>query len=651
VLIEVKPNWKKLEALYAPTPDEVFDSYSSDEQEALITDHFHEYAPRNLKIRDKDGALVPFKMNKSQLYLHWILQIQKRKTGRNRVIMLKGRQWGGSTYTEAWFYHETTKRFGCNTFIFSHEDKSTRTLYEMVERFHQHDDPHLRPVTGKSNAQELVFPLLDSKYEMATAGKKDAARSKRITLLHWSEMASSPNADGHKRGLLQTVPDKDGTAIVKESTANGVGNTFHEDWLDAINPETGWDEIGIFVPWYWHEEYRRKVPEGFERSPEEQELVAQYELDDEQLMFRRWKTRTMKGVVGNRADAFKQEYPMNWQEAFLFSGSNRFRASDLKEAEKHLRDPLAVYSVDMSEKPFKIVHNPRGELSIYEMPNKQERGLYGIGADVAKGLEHGDDSVGCAANMVTGETVWEWSGKIPSHEFGDLLNFLGHWTGQRVEICVETTGGYGDNTVKQLQRLHYSHLYYTERRNRDGSSERRVGFDTTKNSKPRLIAELDEDLINEPHVIVSKKTWVQMGTFVRKFNETNPHMAPKEEAQNGKHDDHVIARALASLLYHRRTPRAVGKKEKVRKRIIAATKSGLHHGEKLYRSFQAATNAAGPVLVKPAREQLDEIRTVDDMKRAVQQLREDSPIKAHKPHTDVSVPDLPARRQPRRLGG
>ena len=50
MLIEVKPNWKKLEALYAPmsTPD--FDAHSGDEQEAIVTDHFHAYAPRNLKI-------------------------------------------------------------------------------------------------------------------------------------------------------------------------------------------------------------------------------------------------------------------------------------------------------------------------------------------------------------------------------------------------------------------------------------------------------------------------------------------------------------------------------------------------------------------------------------------------------------------------
>ena len=524
MLIEVKPNWKKLEALYAPTPDRIFDKFSGDDQEECITDHFHEYAPRNLKIQSKglwesqgipDGKIIPFKMNRSQLYLHWILSIQKRKTGRVRAQILKGRQWGGSTYVEAEFYWQTTKRFGCNTFIFAHEDKSTKTLYEMVTRFHNHTHPDMRPVTGKTNAQELVFPNLDSKYEMATAGQKDTARSKRITLLHWSEMAASPNADGHKKGLLQTVPDSPDTAIIKESTANGVGNTFHSDWLEAIDPETGWEEIAIFIPWFWHEEYIKAVPDDFVRTPEEEELVLMFELSDQQLMFRRWKTRTMKGSVGNKEDAFKQEYPMNWQESFLFSGSNRFAASNLKAAEKFLRKPKHLFSVDMTEKPYRIVPNPRGELSVWEMPNKKERGLYGIGADVAKGLEHGDDSVACAASMVTGETTWEWSGKIPSHEFGDLLNFLGKWTGQRVEICVETTGGYGDNTVKQLQRLHYSHLYYSERRNRDGSTERRVGFDTTKNSKPRLIDELDEDLREEPHTIISKKTLAQMGWFVQ----------------------------------------------------------------------------------------------------------------------------------------
>jgi hypothetical protein len=647
MLIEVKPNWEYLEDLYAPMSKEKFDALSAEEQEELITDYFHEYAPRNLKIRDKDGALLPFKMNHSQLYLHWVLQVQKRKTGRNRVIMLKGRQWGGSTYTEAWFYHETTKRFGCNTFIFSHEEKSTRTLFEMVKRFHEHDDQNLRPVTGKTNAQELVFPLLDSKYEMATAGKKDAARSKRVTLLHWSEMASSPNADGHKKGLLQTVPDNDNTAIIKESTANGVGNTFHDDWLEAIKPETGWDEVAIFIPWFWHYEHKRKVPKDFVRSPQEEELAIQFGLDDEQLNFRRWKIRTMKSARStgaNREDAFKQEYPMTWQEAFLFSGANRFNASHMQVAEKHLKEPLAAYTIDTTNKPYKLIYNERGELKIWE---KRIVGVpYGIGADVAKGLEHGDNSVAYIVNLNTGETAASWAGKVPSHDFGDLLEYLGKMYGKRTEIAVESTGGYGDNTIQRLIKLRYSHLFQTRKRNRDGSFEHRIGFDTTKNSKPYLIDQLDEDLIEEPHVLRDPLLWDEMSTFVRKFNETSPGQPPKLEAMDSHHDDRVIARALASMLYHIRRPKKPKtKKEKQAKETQDKDQSKRAMGRDLYRIWSRKEPK------NPAAEEAKELRNMSDIKAAIKALRKDSPALSYKPKGDVAVPEPPSPKKPRKFGG
>ena len=114
------------------------------------------------------------------------------------------------------------------------------------------------------------------------------------------------------------------------------------------------------------------------------------------------------------------------------------------------------------------------------------------------------------------------------------------------------------------------------------------------------------------------------------------------------------------MLYHNHRPRRpVGEKEKARKRIIAATKSNLQHGQNLYRSFQVATNKSGPVITKPAKEQLDDIKTLDDIQRAVQELRDDSPLKAHKragneegfPETPPELRGPTGRRQTRRLGG
>src|SRR5699024_10343551 len=99
--------------------------------------------------------------------------------------------------------------------------------------------------------------------------------------------------------------------------ANGVGNLFHQKWVDA---EKGvGDFIAIFVPWYWQDEYRKDPPEGFELTAEELEYQRLYALDDAQMAWRRNKIAELKDAA-----LFKQEYPATAAEAFQMSGHDSF---------------------------------------------------------------------------------------------------------------------------------------------------------------------------------------------------------------------------------------------------------------------------------------------------------------------------------------
>ena len=80
---------------------------------------FEYYAPIALKIRPKVGKLVPFILNQAQQYLHLIAEKQMLDTGRIRILVLKGRQQGISTYIEGRFYWKTSHRSGCPRF-YSH---------------------------------------------------------------------------------------------------------------------------------------------------------------------------------------------------------------------------------------------------------------------------------------------------------------------------------------------------------------------------------------------------------------------------------------------------------------------------------------------------------------------------------------------------
>ena len=275
------------------------------------------YARNCLRIKTKPGELAPFEFNRAQEFIHERLEEQKAATGKVRALILKGRQQGCSTYVGARYYHATTWAEGRKTFILTHEDQATQNLFEMVNRYHEHCPAPVRPSTGAANAKELVFDVLDGGYKVGTAGTKGVGRSSTIQLFHGSEVAFWPHAETHAAGVLQAVPDVDGTEVILESTANGVGNLFHQKWQDA---ERGMgDFIAVFVPWYWQEEYRKTPPADFTLDAEEQEYAELYSLSLEQMAWRRNKIGELKDPA-----LFKQEYPATAAEAFQMSGHDSY---------------------------------------------------------------------------------------------------------------------------------------------------------------------------------------------------------------------------------------------------------------------------------------------------------------------------------------
>ena len=292
------------------------------DKRVLLRDDFELYARNCLFIRTKSGAVEPFVFNRAQRYIHERLEAQKAETGKVRALILKGRQQGCSTYVGGRFYHLSTWHKGLSTFILTHEDRATQNLFDMVNRYHEHCPEPVRPSTGASNAKELFFDKLDSGYKVGTAGTKGVGRSSTIQLFHGSEAAYWPHAETHAAGVLQAVPDIAGTEVIFESTANGIGNFFHQRWQDAERGES--DFIAIFVPWYWQEEYTKEVQPDFTMDEEEQLYQQQYGLTAGQILWRRNKISELRD-----ANLFKQEYPATASEAFQMSGHDSYIQPEL----------------------------------------------------------------------------------------------------------------------------------------------------------------------------------------------------------------------------------------------------------------------------------------------------------------------------------
>ena len=284
---------------------------------AQLKDDFPFFAERLLRIRAKSAVggqkVIPFRLNRAQLYLHSRLEEIRNERGRVRALVLKGRQQGCSTYIGGRFYHQTIFNRGIKTFIMAHKDDATNNLFTMVKRYHDaltSGSPYA-PSTSYSNRKELVFDKLDSSYALATAGGEGSGRSDTIDLFHGSESAFWTKADDIRAGAMQAA--ELALEVIFESTANGYDAMFYPMWQDAESGKNGY--VPIFIPWYWQDEYTAPVPAGFYLSEEDAEYQRLFKLSFEQMAWRARKTSELRDPL-----LFKQEYPATAAEAFQVTG-------------------------------------------------------------------------------------------------------------------------------------------------------------------------------------------------------------------------------------------------------------------------------------------------------------------------------------------
>lgn len=289
-------------------------------------DHdFPYYAEQCLIIRPKEGGKLPLILNQAQQHIHNSIETQLKETGKVRALILKGRQQGVSTYVEGRYYWKTSTQTGRSAFILTHEDRATRNLFKMAKRFHTDCPEYMRPEIEKSNAKELIFSGLDSGYELGTAGTKEVGRSQTVQYFHGSETAYWKNAANLTKGVLQTIPDMDDTEVIHESTANGIGNFFHQKWQEAEAGES--EYIAIFVPWYWQAEYQA---DEIELTHDEIAMLDEFTgLTRRHLAWRRKKITELNVDGTGGESSFKQEYPMTAGEAFLESGPDSLIKPDV----------------------------------------------------------------------------------------------------------------------------------------------------------------------------------------------------------------------------------------------------------------------------------------------------------------------------------
>lgn len=505
------------------------------------------YIEKYIKIRNKEGKIIDFKINNPQERLYNIIKKLKVEKKPVRVIILKARQMGFSTLTESILFKETVTKFNRRTGIITHLAAATTNLFNMSKLMLECLPYEIKPSIKGSNAQELIFDNdkgtgLKSKIKCMTAGTSGVGRSDTFDNLHLSELAFwKGDVTATLTGLLQAVPNLPDTMIIIESTANGY-EKFKELWDQAIKGES--DFVPLFVAWFELPEYSMPYS-GFKLTKEEEELKETYNLTNDQLEWRRW---CIKNNCQNDVDQFKQEYPSNPEEAFLSTGSCIFDKhqiiSRLNFVPKPIKQGYFIYDeVSASKnvmKGIKWVNDRKGCIKLYRLPEINT--LYALGGDTA-GDTLGDEFSGDVIDAKTLEQVATLTMQTDEDLYAKQMYCLGIYYGKakgcskNALMAIETN--YSTFPQKKLEELGYDNFYVRETVDRyDKQVTKQFGFNTNKKTKPMILSNLVELVRNYVGIFNSDYTLREMLTFVRKDNG-------KQEAEEGYHDDKVMSVAIA----------------------------------------------------------------------------------------------------------
>lgn len=333
-----------------------------------------------VRIRTKTGDLEPLILNEAQGILHDAAEKMLDETGWIRLLGLKGRRQGFSTYVAARGYWRATLWSRQNIYILSHEQKSSDTLFGMVDLIQQKNP--FPPAVGTDNAKQLEFVKRGSSYSVATAGQKAGGRGGAVSFFHGSEAAWWTNAADHfassvqgvdevrgVRGILWREPSnplpferaqgtiegwvKPPSEIWLETTSAGPTGEFYNRYMDGMKEKGRYRPV--FVPWTVQQEYKEAGSFTPEAEAEEEgelpegEYQELYGLSAAQMLWRRSKIQEL-GSLGK----FRQEYPIDVTEAFAAADTDGIfiKAAIVLRARKR--------KLDMPDAPLIIGVDPAG---------------------------------------------------------------------------------------------------------------------------------------------------------------------------------------------------------------------------------------------------------------------------------------------------
>ena len=360
------------------------------------------------RIKAKKGGRIRFKLNLPQLVT--LARCEKMRLAGEPIalIILKARQWGGSTFC---FFYQIWILFKWDQFhsfaIAAHTNTASETILFMLKRSIEDypawdlglpDNAKLKlsqiGTTGHSYAikDNQNRQVLEGLIFVGTAEKPDTLRSKDIAGVHYSEVGVWP--DTPEKRAEDLVADIQGGMIeghltmeVMESTAKNSDDFFHDVWISCEEGVGGY--APLFIPALLIEHDSRPIADLLE--------FAQwlYEHRNEKTANGRWRDSgeyywwlwnlgaSLEHINWYRYRRLKisfakmcNEAPETAVQAFLTAGQKVFDPFTVEEMASRCKEPVMVGDlVSDARKGEEILENIRfvpnssGNLRVWEEPD------------------------------------------------------------------------------------------------------------------------------------------------------------------------------------------------------------------------------------------------------------------------------------------
>lgn len=506
------------------------------------------------------GRDIPFTLNYPQR--KYLKELEELRTAGLPIdiILLKARQWGGSTLTQLYMlWIQLVHKRNWNSVICGDIEKQSSVVAGMlskaITKYPLWASYHTRIITAPyQGAQKTrVINLGNSRYSLGSAQKPESLRSEDISMAHLTEVGLWKATKGKKpedivQSIFGSIASGPYTMKVLESTAKGVGNFFHRTWLDAVAGKNNFKPV--FIAWFDIPLYSKPIDDY-------QSFIGSM-TEEEHALFKLGATLEAINWYRDKKKEFPEEwrlaseFPSTPDEAFQSTGRRVFKMSYVQSARESCCKPWWFGDVEGDKLNCKLVRG-EGNLEIWYLPDLDTpmRDRYVVSVDVGGVSDSADYSCIRIADryaMTEGgipEIVAQWHGHIEHDKLAWKAVQLAHLYGDALLVIeantLESEGTEGDHFEYILNEIAgvYGNLYSrtSEQEIRQGRP-RRWGFHTNSSTKPMIIDHLVKAFRDSLYIEHCTHTCDEFDLY--EIKENGKEMGAVE----GNHDDRVMATAI-----------------------------------------------------------------------------------------------------------